>query len=477
MLDYLSPFLLSLAMGFFSAALTQKVLGAYIIRIIDEETPIWSRSVQVPVIFIVGFAIFIGILTIHLWVNASSRRTVRYAGICLFGFVCGYLSLITPNPDPKQMTFVASGCLYLSMYYSLLDHTAFLADKSKIERRIRFAGFIQVIATISLILTISSCINTRFAKQIYGSELFDQPILYMVLASAYVNYIIYGYKKALQFYLNYIRNHEAKRDFDGPFLLLLRSFNTKIHYVYRHPVEDKGPNLVYDLIANIELSLRGKYQLVAIGGELQLHDDHEMLIFDCDAQTWLSSAQLLAMNSKAIILIPEISEGITTEIQLVKELGLLSKTAIIMAPTYTDPLLPLETMFPTFNSRATRWEEIRRALWDFDIHLPSYNPKGSVFMLEGGSWVAKCYRLEGDESVEALSVALGYVLETINSNWLPLKDTYPLVRSEVRPLKVKGFLLFDAPGYKDDNYELLVTLPLAGPGLYCVVRVLSLFIS
>lgn len=295
-----------------------------------------------------------------------------------------------------------------------------------------------------------------------------------------------GYGERIGFIDSHVTNHLGARNDARPYYLLLRSFESDDLYTIADRRFHKTPNPTtiitsgYDghhmttrinIIERIASAIRSEGMLVAIGGTFKLEHKHNLLVVECLDEEWMSNFRLLASGAKAIIVIPEISPGISSEINWIKSHNYFKKTLLLMPPVAdTDPeVLKNET-------KQKRWSTLEQIFETYGIHLPQYDSRGRVFTIDENSCVLSEASLHGHIATEVLTKALVRVSPSADINSVSLKEIYQslfLVRAETYDYKLAD----KVPG--DDTFALFfrktcLISTAASIILYVIHRVLSL---
>jgi hypothetical protein len=165
----------------------------------------------------------------------------------------------------------------------------------------------------------------------------------------------------------------------APFVLFLRSFaNTEGYERHGRIVSHDGVfHVVESIVGEIEAAVRASgARLAVIGGELIAPWNHATLWLRCSDATWTSNFRTLALHAQGIVLCPELSPGIASEVEFIRERRLLYKTIVLMLPTPREEGL---VHYPDRQIREQRWHESRRLLEPAGLSLPPYDPAGRLF--------------------------------------------------------------------------------------------------
>jgi hypothetical protein len=229
--------------------------------------------------------------------------------------------------------------------------------------------------------------------------------------------------------LRQLRNRiDASSDVNGFFLLLRSIGNTTnledmgVEYSKGYPWDNKT-YVAVDLISNFAEALRDEGKLIVVGGkrdperykrirlrrppikagDMLLKTETPIQVEQLSAnviwvrsneQTWRDLVIKLFDMCKAVIIVPEISNGLREELRNLLKSKALDKTIIVMpaASSLSD-------------ARVVRWQEIRTRLIDDGIHLPEYAVRGLLYR-PNVDFSVKCSRSLGSNHIHDIRRAL-----------------------------------------------------------------------
>ncbi|RPJ79116.1 MAG: hypothetical protein EHM20_02235 [Alphaproteobacteria bacterium] len=371
------------------------------------------------------------------------------------------------------------------------------------------------------------------------SDKFDQKIVY-ILNNTFLAFVIistyfvlltflYVYGKLLRIYYerivaleNFWLNYKKAQRYKGPYLLVLRSFD--LDDMYLKELREKilmvdvipgGGVNTYDtdaehtiektnMILTLSQALENYGLLVLMGGELEdtYLSEKGNYFYVHSSPDWRTNFELLADHSKAIIVFPELSNGLyQIELPYICSRGLLDKTLFIMPPVYTNLVsgekkLSLDDSQPhrwdisIDQTRSHRWDSIRNQFTNQGLFIPEYDANGQIFTLDKSGNIAKDISLQGDEDIRSLSIAFNGIMSESNfvydsgSNFDEIFHNLILYKNYTTPFVFNS--VDDIPGYnfgfvkKRNNYlKVIVVLILFLFGLNALnlnsARIILLF--
>jgi hypothetical protein len=239
------------------------------------------------------------------------------------------------------------------------------------------------------------------------------------------------YEEFLAYKRQHCANHERAKLTDSPYFLLLRSFHlTKLYqrsYIYVDYLPDEGPvedEAEADWFLNtISNALKPFGPIVIIGASSDpLTYEHNILMVQPNLGTsWLDVVDVLAKDSRAILIIPEVSSGILTELRYLKTNDMLRRAVFIMLPMMD---ISHRQRYKTIdNSRPERWDNVKEKLLSEGIHLPSYSEAGTMFTLDQCGRIAQSVLLSGNDDI-AYKAAFGEILKNNGEESTALNRVY-----------------------------------------------------
>jgi hypothetical protein len=218
------------------------------------------------------------------------------------------------------------------------------------------------------------------------------------------------YRDQRQLELNLVQAWSDPR----PFFLILRSFSRP---ELQEQVQPAGRTAdVFSFLEYMENALFPLGGLVYIGGELSYGKFYggkapRAVVLRCEEQKWRSFFKTLSAGCRAIILIPQTSEGVKEEATYLRDLGLYAKTIIAMPPQNR------------FRNSKDVWDRIAQDLEAAGLSLPAYNPSGAVFIPNSNLSPARIVEF-GLPFFEKFMVqhAVEKLLEEIPTAGTPLKE-------------------------------------------------------
>lgn len=295
------------------------------------------------------------------------------------------------------------------------------------------------------------------------------------LASVLLLYDFELLKLQVEYKLRYIRNHEIARRWRGPFFLILRSFSNKQTYLVKglEGMSDGGDLPYCDCVIPILEKALGKHAMnVALGLDIPLDSKHRTVLIETDSTDWPELVAELALASKAIVLIPEVSPGLLYEIQLIIHQNLLHKVILLVPPSRNDV---------DHRRRSSHWEALRRTLRP-TIWLPEYPcafRQGLLLRLGGHGPSSRPVAFE--RTIPDTQNAVDRVLADFRSEYRELRSVYPIIARFDGAVKAgwESVVGRTCPAYDQDNEAIpmvlkctMLAIALFGGAfcLLCVVR-------
>lgn len=125
------------------------------------------------------------------------------------------------------------------------------------------------------------------------------------------------------------------------------------------------PITVYtSIVEEIETSLGQTYPILALGSPY-LRGPHAIRIW-ARPTTWKALAQKLIEDCRAIILIPESSDGLIEEAGMITKAQKLTKTLVLMPPFCS--------------AETTHWYDVRARFAELGLNLPEYRESGLLYL-------------------------------------------------------------------------------------------------
>lgn len=161
---------------------------------------------------------------------------------------------------------------------------------------------------------------------------------------------------------------------DRDFFLLLRSFEASVYQGSTYyPVALKH-GILKPFVHDVVEALGADGWVVTIGGIKQDRLDAKHLIaFRASHGNWLEFFELLAEASRAVVLFPDSSRGLVTEIELILARRYWEKTLVVMFPAGVSQLMGEP-------DREGLWNGYAGALRGDGVALPPHEPGGMVYL-------------------------------------------------------------------------------------------------
>jgi hypothetical protein len=221
----------------------------------------------------------------------------------------------------------------------------------------------------------------------------------------------------------------AARQDARPPLLVLRSFSQPVLTEKRSTYhlrgggfgEERGTTFLWQLSEAAEPFGR----LLAIGEPSggQRLSVPEAVFFVTTDETWFEVFCIAARSSRAVVLIPDVSEGVSREIRALREFAAADKLFIFMPPTEKPhpSWTPFRARDP--DAFATRWSTMREAWEREGYRLPVYDVAGMIYRAAADLSVREAVGLERFASIPALREALYQLLPPATVNCASLAET------------------------------------------------------
>ncbi len=174
------------------------------------------------------------------------------------------------------------------------------------------------------------------------------------------------------------------RRIQGPFVLVLRSFADRMAYVqeqWTRPTADGDPVSTHRVLGSDVFGalLRAceRETFVGIGNGRRLEN---LFMLNMPSEYWFEAFKILARHAKAILILPENTDGLLTEVQSVINEH-TTKVTLLMPPN--QPGVRKHTTDDTFEyihqeiEREPVWNTARIAFESVGIKLPEYEPSGA----------------------------------------------------------------------------------------------------
>lgn len=274
------------------------------------------------------------------------------------------------------------------------------------------------------------------------------------------------YHKRITSLGNYWAAIKRLHDHTGDFFLAIRSFrNDSLHVTTKFRIDsDDTPGasgistrtIVEDKLLTISEAIKKHGLLVIMGGNIEddfLGNKTNYSYIDSSNMDWFNNFEVLASYSKAIIIVPELTEGLNKEILYIINNGLIRKTIFFMAPSYIMFLDHVDGSIE-YDTRVFRYDMIRSEFSHKGIFLPPYDPDGKLFILNDDcTTMVEAISLAGKDSIESITASFDKVVCSIKEKAPSLQNVLPrlvLRRDFTVPFKSSE----DIPGF---NYEFSKT--------------------
>lgn len=171
------------------------------------------------------------------------------------------------------------------------------------------------------------------------------------------------------------RVHAEANNSPRPIALLLRSFGR----VHGHLDVQTG----FSIFWLLDEALRESgFQPVLLGTDVSLPDNHGTLLFPTENEKWQKAFEAFADAAAVIIVIPEVTGSLQTEMHLLRARGWLAKSVAVMTPAsirVQNMMLEVSVaMGGDDQARSDRWEITRERLSQQGLKLPPYNTEGAL---------------------------------------------------------------------------------------------------
>lgn len=299
--------------------------------------------------------------------------------------------------------------------------------------KVRFAEYIAraiIILAVPGILIICSIAALRWVNG-------ESPKSIMALLGSFI-LIVFGLLLVVLNYsasLSWLIKQKLKNDkaliYEGPFYLLLHSFSrtetykgtfVKTEVDYRTGYETTKFFNTGDLKLKIQKAAGDKILLVTVGDHSRYLN---ILTLECESDSWEKDVEALAIDSRAILLLPEISEGLLAEIKMLASKKLWQKTIIIMPPLRKALDKNMFNATDEFGLSVTEWEEMRNKLLEQNYKLPVAKETGMAFTINPNLSVNQKVKLFKEKDDWGIFNAITSLQKNIKASGLPLKEVLP----------------------------------------------------
>jgi hypothetical protein len=138
---------------------------------------------------------------------------------------------------------------------------------------------------------------------------------------------------------------------------------------------------------------------VLLGTNMSVPPTHGVLLLQTADADWQAAFDRLARAAAVIIVIPETSPSLQSEMGLLRERGWLSKTVLFMMPEVVEaPGLDGASFGGQQGIRQQRWEETRAVLAGHGIQIPAYDKRGCLAELQENGAVGALHWLDLDSA-------------------------------------------------------------------------------
>lgn len=236
-----------------------------------------------------------------------------------------------------------------------------------------------------------------------------------------------------------VEQHENAKSSFNYFFLLLRPFNiynyqrTTYKKEWGHFTEPESLIITAsdNVVFKLEKATRGKATLVAVGdsfGRSDIPYDHRMLLLDCQEAQWQQKVQILARFSRAIILLPNTSEGLLEEMRLIQANDLWKKTIMIMPPLYKshNVVRIVGGSYLSEGQEREDWERVRHELTKHHYNIPAPMESGMVCTVNT-DFSARDIVYPKSWDTFSLADSIDAVMPNLEGECLPLKDAYRIL--------------------------------------------------
>ena len=178
----------------------------------------------------------------------------------------------------------------------------------------------------------------------------------------------------------FYRVHAEARTSPYPIALLLRSFGNVHGYL------DVGTGFSIFWLLDEALRETG-LQPVLLGTDASLPEDHGTLLMLTEDEKWQEVFEVFADAAAVIIVVPELTGSLQTELQLLRERGWLAKSVAVMTPAsvcvQNIALDPGVALGGDDTERRDRWEAARERYALQSLKLPPYDADGALIEWSG----------------------------------------------------------------------------------------------
>jgi hypothetical protein len=185
---------------------------------------------------------------------------------------------------------------------------------------------------------------------------------------------------------SYYRAHETASKAPQPMALLLRSFGQVHGYLDAH----SGFSVFWFLDRAL---VRSGLRPVMLGAPTSLPPDYSMLFLSSTDENWQGIFERYAAAAALILIIPETTRSLNTELTVLRQRGWLAKTVIVMTPAS----IPRKAVGGDMDwylggddaTRKSRWTEAASQFHGIGISLPNYDPAGALIELNAEGTLAQ----------------------------------------------------------------------------------------
>lgn len=152
------------------------------------------------------------------------------------------------------------------------------------------------------------------------------------------------------------------------FVLLLHSYSrTEMidsNFAYTNHHGDVSLTIYKSVIVLVGNSLGPMYPVVTLGSTYAV-GRHSIRVW-ARPSTWRDLAIRLVHDCRTVVVIPEMTDGLLDEINILTQTHLLRKTVVLMPPNC--------------GRQSHRWNEIRTKFLELGLKLPEYDPNGCLYL-------------------------------------------------------------------------------------------------
>jgi hypothetical protein len=246
------------------------------------------------------------------------------------------------------------------------------------------------------------------------------------------------------------RKHNVMLDYDGPFYLLLRPFSKKQIYEimaqppYRDDEEGRSSLPAAYRIGAVEndvIRALGQTAKIVTLGDIKLYDsnDHAVVTPAPGEDEWQPLVRLLSQRCKAVILLPEASEGLLLEMTLLQASEMYRKTIVVMPPLEKEETRESDVGTLFTGMHRDFWEEARAHLQSFGYNLPPASYAGAAFTVNRDFSVNEMVELSRSDDNLGLAPAINRLLGDTETGWSPLNEVYPLIANPPSPIEEESW--------------------------------------